>query len=32
MGTITSYNSEIEVCKTEHPSDYKKISDWIDNN
>jgi hypothetical protein len=32
MGTITSYNSEFEVCKTEHPSDYKKISDWIDNN
>ena len=31
MGTISSYNSEIEVCETKHSSDYKKISDWIDN-
>ena len=31
MGTISSYHSEIEVCETEHSSDYKKISDWIDN-
>ena len=31
VGTISSYNSEIEVCETEHSSDYKKISDWIDN-
>jgi hypothetical protein len=31
MGTISSYNSEIEVCETEHPSDYKIVSDWIAN-
>ena len=30
IGSISSYNSEIEVCKTEHSSDYKIISDWID--
>ena len=31
MGTISSYHSEIEICETKHSSDYKKISDWIDN-
>jgi len=31
-GTISSCNSEIEVCKTKHSSDYKIVSDWIDNN
>ena len=31
IGNVSSYNSEIEVCETEHSSDYKKISDWIDN-
>ena len=31
MGTISSYNSEIEVCETKHYSDYKIVSDWIDN-
>ena len=29
IGTITSHNSEIEVCETKHPSDYKIISEWI---
>ena len=23
--------TEIEVCKTTHPIDYKTITDWIDN-
>ena len=31
IGTITSHNSEIEVCETKHSSDYKIVSDWIDN-
>ena len=31
FGNVSSYNYEIEVCETEHSSDYKKISDWIDN-
>jgi hypothetical protein len=31
LGNISSYTSEIEVCETKHSSDYKKISDWIDN-
>jgi hypothetical protein len=30
-GSISSFTSEIEVCKNEHSIDYKKISDWIDN-
>ena len=29
MGTISSYNSEIEVCETKHSSDYKIVSEWI---
>ena len=29
-GTIYSYNYEIEVCETKHSSDYKIVSDWID--
>jgi len=32
IGTISSYNSEIEVCETENSSDYKIVSDWIDKN
>ena len=32
IGTISSYNSEIEVCETENSSDYKIVSHWIDNN
>jgi hypothetical protein len=31
LGSITSYNSEIEVCETKHSTDYKIISDWINN-
>ena len=30
-GSIQSHNTELEVCKTEHPSDYKTVADWIDN-
>ena len=29
--TISSYNSEIEICETKHSSDYKIVSDWINN-
>jgi hypothetical protein len=32
MGTIHSYNYEIEVCEIKHSSDYKIVSHWIDNN
>jgi hypothetical protein len=32
FGTISSYNSEIEICETQHSSDYKIVSDWIANN
>jgi hypothetical protein len=31
IGNISSYNYEIEVCETKHPSNYKIVSDWIDN-
>jgi hypothetical protein len=31
MGTISSYNYEIELCETKHSSDYKIVSDWINN-
>ena len=31
IGNFSSYNFDIEVCETKHSSDYKKISDWIDN-
>ena len=31
VGIISSYNSEIEVCETQHSSDYKIVSDWINN-
>jgi hypothetical protein len=30
-GAFESYNTEIEVCKTKHLSDYKTVTDWIDN-
>lgn len=30
-GTFDSHNSEFVVCKTQHLSDYKIVSDWIDN-
>jgi hypothetical protein len=29
-GTISSYNSEIEVCETKNSDDYKILSEWID--
>jgi len=29
IGTISSYNSEIEVCETKHSVDYKIVSEWI---
>jgi hypothetical protein len=31
MGTISSYHYEIELCETKHSSDYKIVSDWINN-
>ena len=30
-GLFHSSNTEFEVCKTENLSDYKKVTDWIDN-
>jgi hypothetical protein len=32
LGNISSYTSEIEVCETKHPIDYKIVTDWIDKN
>ena len=32
IGNITSCTSEIEVCKTLYPSDYKIVTDWIEQN
>ena len=32
IGTSSSYNTELEVCKTKHSNDYKTLTDWIDNN
>ena len=36
VGNISSYNAnantEIEVCETNHPIDYKIITEWIDKN
>ena len=32
LGNISSYTYEIEVCKTNHSTDYKILSDWIDKN
>ncbi len=31
FGNISSFDPEIEVCEIKHSSDYKIISDWIDN-
>jgi hypothetical protein len=31
-GASSSYNTELEVCKSKHSIDYKTITDWIDNN
>ena len=30
IGSISSQNAEIEVCKIKHSIDYKIVSDWID--
>ena len=32
FGSISSYTDRIEVCETNHPSDYKILTDWIDKN
>ena len=29
FSSISSYTSEIELCKTKHSIDYKIVSDWI---
>jgi hypothetical protein len=30
-GGCQSYNTVVEVCKTNNLSDYKTVTDWIDN-
>ena len=30
-GSVNSHNTEFEVCKTKNLSDYKIVTDWIDN-
>jgi len=30
-GASTSYNTELEVCKTKHSIDYKTVTEWINN-
>ena len=32
IGNIYSYTDEIEVCETKHSTDYKIVSDWINQN
>jgi hypothetical protein len=32
FGNISSYTYEIEVCKTNHSTDYKIATDWINKN
>lgn len=32
LGNISSYTDEIEVCETNHPTDYKIVTYWIDKN
>lgn len=29
VGGHESYNTEVEICKTKHSSDYKIVTDWI---
>lgn len=29
IGSISSYIEKIEVCETEHSTDYKTVSNWI---
>ena len=31
IGNIQSYNYQVEVCETKNSSDYKIVSNWIDN-
>jgi len=31
-GYISSYTYEFEVCKTNHSTDYKIVTDWINKN
>lgn len=30
-GYVSSSSSEVEVCETKHPTDYKTVSEWIKN-
>jgi hypothetical protein len=30
LGSFSSYVNEIEVCGTNHSTDYKIVSDWIE--
>lgn len=30
-GEYKSYNTEVKICKTKFLSDYKTVTDWIDN-
>lgn len=30
IGSISSHNFHVEVCETNHSSDYKIVSNWID--
>ena len=32
LGFIYSYTYEFEVCETNHSTDYKIVTDWIDKN
>jgi hypothetical protein len=32
LGKLSSQTYEIEVCETNHPTDYKILSDWISKN
>lgn len=32
FGKISSYTYEFEVCETDHSTDYKIVTDWIDKN
>ena len=31
IGNISSHTWEIEVCKTNHSTDYEKVTKWIEN-
>jgi hypothetical protein len=31
VGGISSYNDTIEICENKNPTDYKIISEWINN-